>query len=133
MSKRRLTAGFTLVEVMVAILIVAMVLPPLLSSYARQADDIAYLRDKSIAQWVASNKLEEARLILRRTQQLFQGERSGVTLMGEREWFWWMEAQATQVEDFYRLDIRVADKEEDQATPLYTLTGFVASESDGEG
>ena len=38
--------GFTLVEVMVALLIVAIALPALLTALYRQADDTAYLRDK---------------------------------------------------------------------------------------
>ena len=53
--------GFTLVEVMVALIIAAFLLPALLLGFNQQADGISYLRDKSVAQWVASNKMAETR------------------------------------------------------------------------
>jgi len=35
------------------------------------------------------------------------------------------------VEDFYRLEVRVADSETGSDTPLFTLVGFIAADSDG--
>ena len=40
--------GFTLVEVMVALIIAAVLLPTLLMAYGSQADGIGYLRDGNI-------------------------------------------------------------------------------------
>ena len=54
--------GFTLVEVMVALMVIAIALPALLKALYQQVDGTAYLRDKSIAQWVANNKLAENRI-----------------------------------------------------------------------
>ena len=59
--------GFTLIEVMVALMVIAIALPALLGALYRQVDGSAYLRAKSIAQWVASNKLTENRIQLARS------------------------------------------------------------------
>ena len=119
--------GFTLVEVMVALAVVAIALPALLTVTLQQVDGMGYLRDKSIAQWVAGNKLAESRVQLARSNVLFKGTRSGVTTMAERDWYWWVQSTATEVEDFHRLEVRVAAAEDQQETPLYTLVGFVSA------
>ena len=69
-------AGFTLVEVMVALAVVAVALPALLMSLYQQVDSTAYLRDKSMAHMVAANKLAELRIISRARQSLLRGTRS---------------------------------------------------------
>ena len=126
--------GFTLIEVMVALMVIAIALPALLGALYRQVDGSAYLRDKSIAQWVASNKLTENRIQLARTGRLFDGTRSGVMEMGGRDWYWWLESKKTEVEDFQRVEIRVADQENGREQPLYSLVGFVyGSANQGAG
>ena len=124
--------GFTLIEVMVALMVIAITLPALLGTLYRQVDGSAYLRDKTIAQWVASNKLTENRIQLARSGQLFTGRRSGVSEMAQRDWYWWLESTKTEIDNFYRLEVRVATSEDAESTPLSTLVGF-AYASDGEG
>jgi general secretion pathway protein I len=132
MKNERPQSGFTLVEVMVALIIVAFLLPALLMGFNQQADGIAYLRDKSVAQWVASNKLTEMRIEVRRTGLLFQGKRNGSTEMLDRDWYWWLESEVTEVDDFYRVEVRVAASETGGDEPLFTLSGFVAAaQTDG--
>ena len=48
--------GFTLIEVMVALTVVAVTLPALLFLLSQQIDGTAYLRDRSVAQWVAADR-----------------------------------------------------------------------------
>jgi general secretion pathway protein I len=124
--------GFTLIEVMVALMVIAIALPALLGALYRQVDGSAYLREKSIAQWIASNKLTENRIQLARSGRLFSGTRSGVSEMAQRDWYWWLVSTKTEVEDFYRIEVRVAASEEDESTPLFTLVGFAYARG-GEG
>jgi general secretion pathway protein I len=56
------TRGFTLVEVLVALMIVAMGLAALMSAVSSTARTSGYLRDKTLAQWIALNRLTEVRL-----------------------------------------------------------------------
>jgi general secretion pathway protein I len=126
------TRGFTLVEVMVALAIVAIVLPTLLMSLYQQVDDTAYLRDKTIAQMVAVNKLSEIRLIVASTRTLAAGKDNGLATMADRDWSWWVETKTTEVEKFFRIDISVAAQENDQSQPLYTLTAFISGDLDAD-
>ena len=125
--------GFTLVEVMVALAVVAIALPALLMSLYQQVDSTAYLRDKSQAQLVAANKLTEIRLLSRARQSVLKGRASGVASMGEREWHWWVESQPTEVARFYRLEIRVAAGEDQREQPLHTLVAFLSADLNTEG
>jgi general secretion pathway protein I len=135
MKTRADTRGFTLIEVMVAMVVIAVALPALLKTLYQQVDGTAYLRDKSLAQWIANNKLAESRLLLSRTGNLFRGRRTGSETMAGQDWFWEMTSQQTEVENFYRLEIRVSLDEAAAQTdaPLYTLFGFIYAENSEGG
>ena len=120
--------GFTLVEVMVALAVVAIALPALLVTLNQHVDATGYLRDKSMAQMVAANKFEELRILSRAGESLLQGKESGVSSMAGREWYWWLESQPTEANNFYRVAIDVAADEEQGATPLFTLVAFLSAD-----
>ena len=120
--------GFTLVEVMVALAVVAIALPALLVTLNQHVDATGYLRDKSMAEMVAANKFEELRILSRAGQSLLQGKESGVSSMAGREWYWWLESQPTEANNFYRVAIDVAADEEQGATPLFTLVAFLSAD-----
>lgn len=128
MIGRRQSRGFTLVEVMVALAIVALALPALMFALQQQVDATGYLRDKSMAHAVAANKLSEVRILAVARGDLLKGLESGITIMGERDWYWWMESKLTEVPLFYRLQIDVALNEEDAESPLYTLVAFLPAD-----
>ena len=127
--------GFTLVEVMVALAIVAIALPSLLMSLYQQVDDTGYLRDKSIAQMVAANKLAEMRIVIGASRSLKAGKDSGQLQLADRDWYWWVETKATEVEQYLRIEITVAAREELREQPLYELVAFMSSdmEEDAQG
>lgn len=125
-SARRNQRGFTLVEVMVALLVVGLALPAVLTYLYQISDSTAYLRDKSLAQMVAANRLTELRLASRARNELFKGRDSGLAEMADREWYWQLESKVTQVPEFYRVEIQVSAAEEGEA--LYTLVAFLTGD-----
>lgn len=129
---RRRDRGFTLIEVMVALAVVAIALPALLVALYQQIDSTAYLRDKSLAHMVAANKLTELRILSRARQSLLQGKDGGVAQMGERDWYWWLQSETTEVEQFYRVEINVALDEAARENPLYTLVAFMSADLGSE-
>lgn len=120
-------AGFTLVEVMVALAVVALALPALLFTLHQQVDGTGYLRDKTLAQLVAGNKLAELRLLQHARGVSFSGKDSGVVEMAGRDWSWELETEATAMQDFQRVELRVYPGEDRQGAPLHTLVAFQAS------
>lgn len=54
--------GFTLLEVLVALVIVAFGMGALMATLTSAADSIGHLRDKSFAEWIALNRIAELRL-----------------------------------------------------------------------
>ena len=106
----------------------AVTLPALLFTLFQQIDGTEYLRDRTIASWVASNKLTELRLMMAKEQTLSLSEASGEAEMANRTWYWWLRRESTEIPNFYRIEIRVAATEADEDRPLQTLTAFVSPE-----
>lgn len=80
--------GFTLVEVMVALAVVAIALPALLSQLIQFLDAGAHIRDKTYAAWVAQNQLEGLRLEYALNDTLLKGRATGEAEMAGRTWHW---------------------------------------------
>lgn len=57
-------AGFTLIEVMVALVIVALGMSALLEALTVSAGNLSALRDKTVAEWIAMNQIADVRLAL---------------------------------------------------------------------
>lgn len=116
--------GFTLIEVLVALLIVGVALSALLLRVGSFVDNTAYLRDKTIAHWVAMNQLELARLANQASNQLVSDEIFGTDEMAGRQWDWRIKPKKTAAEGFQQLEVTVFYVNESESS-LVTLVGFV--------
>jgi prepilin-type N-terminal cleavage/methylation domain-containing protein len=65
--QHRSSGGFTLVEVLVALVVVALGLAALMVAVQGAARTSGYLRDKTLAQWIALNRIAEVRLTANKT------------------------------------------------------------------
>lgn len=120
--------GFTLVEVMVALAVVAVALPALLLTLSQQLDGLRYLEERTQAQWIAANRLAELRLVLSAKGRLQNGRLSGSEELAGQDWYWWSEGEETQVPGFFRYQIRVSNAQDGRDAPIHTLDGFLAQE-----
>jgi len=120
------SGGFTLVEVLVAVAIVALAVTGILVAMMRQIDGTAYLRDKLFAHYVAQNQVELALLANAHTNEIPSDAFSGVDEMVGRKWYWRAVPKATAQPGAIQLEVAVFDSENDQenkaAAPLATLT-----------
>lgn len=95
----KLTQGFTLIEVMVALFVVAVALPALMFQLGTQLSSTGVLRDKTLASWVAQDQLAMHRLqSAANASDELQGER----LLAGRQWPWLLSTEATPVPGMVR-------------------------------
>jgi general secretion pathway protein I len=108
--------GFTLIEVLVAMAVLAMAMGALLSGMARYADNAAWLREKTVALWVAHNRLTEIGL---EPSWPAVGKRDGDVEMAGAEWRWDVTVSETPDPKVRRVDITVhANGHEGEAAAL---------------
>ncbi|MGH8042686.1 MAG: type II secretion system minor pseudopilin GspI [Rudaea sp.] len=116
-SKHR---GFTLLEVLVALLVLALALLALSRTAASQVDVFGALRERTVAGWLAADVLAQTRLA---TPFPATGTSDGRRRFGGREWRYDIVVQATPVASIRRIDVHVYAPD-DPKSPLATLTGF---------
>ncbi len=74
--------GFTLIEVLIALVIVAIALFAVVMSIHRSVRDFNYVNNKTLAHWVSLNVANEEKL------GLIEGDNSGESTMLEAKWNW---------------------------------------------
>lgn len=112
--------GFTLIEVMVALTIIAISLGALLSTSGAQANSAAYLKQKTLAHWVATNELTQIRIAKEFPDV---GDKKGMTTMADKDWYWIRTTKATEDENAREVTFALyANKEYTQN--LSTLIGY---------
>ena len=117
--------GFTLVEVLVALMIVAMGLAALMVAVSGTARTSGYLRDKTLAQWMALNRLSEVRLNL---GKIGQSTDIGEIKFANRTWHYDTRYFDTSIATMKRVVVRVyAGDAKTKGNPLAESTGFLGS------
>jgi general secretion pathway protein I len=116
--------GFTLLEVMVALAVIALALAAATSAVSANIRNASGLQQRTYAHWVAMNKLAEMQLA--RQWPAINKVTSGSSLMARQEWYW--TTKVTKTPDPFdlirKVDVMVRLAEDDES-PLVTLTGFV--------
>ena len=95
--------GFTLIEVLIALAIVALAVGALLGTVTSSASNIIYLKEKTLAEWVALNRLTELRIA---QQMPAKGRRTGTTDMAGVRWQWAEEVIELPVKGMFRIEVR---------------------------
>lgn len=128
-SSNRIQGGFTLLEVLVALVVVAVALAALLKGVSGNAVNATYLRDKTFAQWVAMNVVAERQLGLSKGTQSERGEEE----MGGRRWRWSAKLKETFDEAIWRLEVEVsaADAEDDESVRANAVAFLPKPEGEG--
>ena len=113
--------GFTLIEVLAALVIVALGMIAAIQAVTQSARNGTYLRDKTLAHWIAMNLITEQRLqssppeVTKSSDELeFAGQR----------WRWTMVVTQTPVDSLRRMDVSVRRAESPENSSLTTVTGF---------
>jgi general secretion pathway protein I len=117
--------GFTLVEVLVALTVVALGLTALMVAVSGTARTSGYLRDKTIAQWIALNRLTQVRLMV---NKLGDNQDTGQLDFAGRKWHYDTRYFDTQFQSMKRVEVRVYPGDANtKSNPIAQSTGFMGS------
>ncbi|HKL54163.1 MAG TPA: type II secretion system minor pseudopilin GspI [Wenzhouxiangellaceae bacterium] len=109
--------GFTLIEVLVALFVVATALATLGFAGAQALKNQAVLEERTLALWAADNQLADIRL----QRSLQPGTSSGNVRIGNRDWRWRRQVQLAPGGQLWRIDVTILDADQQ---PIYIHTGF---------
>jgi general secretion pathway protein I len=115
------TRGFTLIEVLAALVIVALGMLGVIEAVTQSARNGTYLREKTLAHWIALNVITEKRL---QPEPPPVTESSGDVEFAGQRWRWSMLVTQTQVASLRRMDVSVRPADAADSSALATVTGF---------
>jgi len=119
-------SGFTLIEVMVALTIIAISLGALISTSGSQASSATYLKQKTLAHWVALNELAQLDI-----DNVFPdlGEKKGSTSMANHDWYWLRKTTKLAESNDRREVVFTVYIDRNYQKNLTSLTGYVHAPS----
>jgi len=116
----RQRAGFTLIEVMVALAIIGLSLLAVAGKMSHMIDTANVMRERTYASWVAQNKIAELRLANVVPEV---SSSSGEVDYADSQWGWRAVVSETGVENLFRVDVAVSHAGAEDV--IRTVTGFI--------
>lgn len=112
--------GFTLIEVLLALSIIAIALTALLKATAQNIENTQRIKEKTISHWIAMQGVSMIQLNM--VSVTPSEESTQVTTMFNQKWYWRAKASSTPMKHMQRIIISVS---KNQAGPFYEeLTAF---------
>jgi general secretion pathway protein I len=122
---RRRYQGFTLIEILVAMAILAVAMAALIQTSGQTAASATYLQARTIGMWVAENRLTELQIS---PDWIRVGSKNGETKMAGKNWYWRTIVEKiadVETQEFMRGVTVEVRSNPDQENPSATLKGFV--------
>ena len=110
MKQCKKAAGFTLIEVLLALSIIAIALTALLKATAQNIGNTQRIKEKSISHWIAKQGVTAIQLgvvSLTASREITQV----TTMLGQR-WYWRAKLTPTPVKSTQQITITVSNKQE---------------------
>lgn len=116
--------GFTLLEVLVAIIVVSLAVVSIIQTTAQHVNNTLELEKRMLASWVASNHIAEIRYDAR-TDKLKTGGKTERYKLGGQRWRSRARVQETDVEKVYLVTVNVtADEDQEKRTYASVTTAI---------
>lgn len=113
--------GFTLLEVLLALVIISLAMIAGLSSTQSTTRNLNYMQDRTLAYWVAQNALVHMQLEIDGIRPAAGRWQSEMTLAG-RTWYWQAFSSATATPHIVQILVEV--REQEKGEPLATLVNY---------
>lgn len=118
---RQRFSGFTLIETLVALAIVALGMTAIFMQLNHFASNVIYLRDKTLASWIGSNTVTELSL---RAEWPQIGDEQIEVPFADREWLVTIDVSETEVDNLRRADVSVALADRPERI-IHTVSGLI--------
>ncbi|HEY7672789.1 MAG TPA: type II secretion system minor pseudopilin GspI [Gammaproteobacteria bacterium] len=120
-ARRKRAAGFTLIEAVVALVIVALGMMALYMQLNQYAVTATYMEEKTLASWIATNELTE--LSIAPSWPELGTEEDEVEFAG-RVWRYTVEVSETEVANLRRVDVSVARADQPERI-IHKVSGLI--------
>ncbi len=120
--RRADSRGFTLIEVVVALAIVAVGMLAVFKTIGDTVNNVDELRDRSFAEWIADNRITEMRVS---GEMPSVEETAGELDFAGRHWHWVTKVSQTQVKGLRRIDVSVRRDSDPEGGSIASLAGFI--------
>lgn len=125
-TARRKSIGFSLVEVLLALFLVAMVIGVASEVAGNSVRNVSSLKESTFARWVALNQIERYKIEVAQGAIASAGSDSGEAEMGNMEWRWLREVTNSSSDTLLEIRVTVfrADDVAEDA-PVILVKGYV--------
>lgn len=120
--KHRFSSGFTLIEIMVALAIITITLGAIIENTTAANINAQYLRDKTVAGWIAMNQIS---LVRAKRQWSSATSKQGEVEMAGQQWQWRIDFVKTDDANIRRLNVQVFKL--DAEKPIVLMSGFMGN------
>ncbi len=127
MNGHRRYKGFTLIEILVAMAILAIAMGALIQTSGQTAANATYLQARTIGMWVAENRLTELQIS---PDWIRVGSGNGEIKMAGQSWYWRTIVEKiadVETQEFMRGVTVEVRSNPDQDNPSATLKGFAGN------
>jgi general secretion pathway protein I len=130
-SDKQHERGLTLIEVLIALAIVAIAMTAAIKAVSTSISGIAHLQEKTMAMWVGEQAINEARagVIKMPSHEVLRQE----TKLLNRNWHWVLSQKLTPNPRIRKISVKVFanSEDEDQDNYIVELTSFLYQPSQG--
>jgi general secretion pathway protein I len=106
MSKNHQHSGFTLIEVLLALSVIAIALTALLKAISQNVESARRIKEKTVSHWVAMQGVAMVQLNLLQVNQ--SQETTQDTTMLNEHWFWRVKVSLTPQKNIQKISILVS-------------------------
>ena len=123
---RREHAGFSLVEVLLALFLIALVIGVASEVAGNSVRNVSSLKESTFARWVALNQIESYKIEVAQGAIASPGGDSGEAEMGNMEWRWLREVSNSASDTLLEIRVTVFRAEDSSGKdPIITIKGYV--------
>lgn len=125
---RRSSAGFTLIEVLIALMVFAVLAFAVTSRISEIVQQTYAIERRTVAQWVADNQVSTMQIQARaRDEAVSEGRRSERVLLGRRDWQVDINIAGTADPGLKRVELEVYELQEDgnKFGPVHNSIAFL--------